>query len=111
MADERVLTSVRRYLRALRDEFGLDASAAVLFGSFARGSANDWSDIDVIVLADRFDGGASRDDVRKLWWAAATIDSRIEPIPCGERQWLEDDRSAVIEIARREGMLVRADAG
>ena len=102
--------SVKRYLRVLREEFGLEVSGAVLFGSTARGSADEWSDIDVIVLAGRFDGGASRDDVRKLWWAAATTDSRIEPIPCGERQWLEDDRSAVIEIARREGMMVRADA-
>jgi hypothetical protein len=37
-----------------------------------------------------------------LWRLAAQTDSRIEPIPCGERQWLEDDASAIIEIARRE---------
>jgi hypothetical protein len=30
-------------------------------------------------------------------------DSRIEPIPCGERQRLEDDESVMIEVARREG--------
>jgi hypothetical protein len=39
---------------------------------------------------------------------AARTDSRIEPIPCGERQWWEDENSLVIEIARREGEQVVA---
>ncbi len=34
---------------------------------------------------------------------AARTDSRIEPITCGSRQWREDDSSAILEIARREG--------
>jgi hypothetical protein len=38
-----------------------------------------------------------------LWRIAARIENRIEPIPCGEKQWEEDDSSAIIEIARREG--------
>lgn len=45
----------------------------------------------------------TREDINTLWRLAAQKDSRIEPIPCGERQWLEDDVSAIIEIARREG--------
>jgi len=31
---------------------------------------------------------------------------QIEPIACGEQQWLEDDASAMIEIARREGQMI-----
>jgi hypothetical protein len=27
-------------------------------------------------------------------------------VPCGERRWLEDDGSPIIEIARREGIEV-----
>jgi hypothetical protein len=37
---------------------------------------------------------------------AARTDTRIEPIACGERQWVEDDASAIIEIARREGQRI-----
>jgi hypothetical protein len=62
------------------------------------------------VLADRFDQGITRQDVELLWWAAVNTDSRIEPIACGERQWLEDDRSAILEVARREGQMILADA-
>ena len=32
--------------------------------------------------------------------------SRIEPIPCGLKQWEEDDASAIIEIARRNGIRI-----
>ena len=110
MADALVVASVKRRLQALQSEFGLDAQAAVLFGSHARGGADASSDIDIVVLAGRFDTGITRQDVELLWWAAATTDSRIEPIACGERQWAEDDKSAILEFARREGQMIRADA-
>jgi hypothetical protein len=42
-----------------------------------------------------------------LWRAAARTDVRIEPIPCGEKQWETDDESAIIEIARREGRKIK----
>jgi hypothetical protein len=48
--------------------------------------------------------------VALLWRVAAETDSRIEPIPCGEKQWTDDDSSAVIEIARREGERIEAAA-
>lgn len=38
-----------------------------------------------------------------LWTLWAAIDDRIELLPVGERQWLEDDASMIIEVARREG--------
>ena len=82
----------------------------MLFGSYARGEADEWSDIDLVVVARKFDGTFSRDDVSLLWRVAARTDSRIEPIPCGVRQWVEDQSSAIIEIARREGEVVLPDA-
>jgi predicted nucleotidyltransferase len=105
-----VIASIRHYLSALKSDYGLDARAAVLFGSHARGTADLWSDIDVVVLADRFDRAITTEDVELLWLAAATTDSRIEPIPCGERQWLDDDKHAIIEIARREGQMILPEA-
>ncbi len=46
------------------------------------------------------------EDINLLWRMAARTDSRIEPIPVGQRQFEEDDSSAIIEIARREGQVV-----
>jgi predicted nucleotidyltransferase len=93
---------VRKYLRALQER-GWVVRFGVVFGSQATGKAGQWSDIDLLVVSPRFDGPRERRDVDLLWRLAARADSRIEPIPCGERQWLEDDSSPIIEIARREG--------
>jgi len=102
MVNESVLNGVRQYLRALRDQ-GVAVKFGIVFGSQATNKSDIWSDIDLLVVSPRFDDQRTREDINMLWWLAARTDNRIEPIPCGERQWLEDDGSAIIEIARREG--------
>jgi uncharacterized protein len=99
---------VRKYVAALKDQ-GIDVERAVVFGSQANGHAHAWSDIDLIVVSPMFDGMRDRSGINILWRTAARIDSRIEPIPCGSRQWRDDDSSgAVIEIARRNGEVLEA---
>ncbi|WP_257787951.1 nucleotidyltransferase domain-containing protein [Limihaloglobus sulfuriphilus] len=78
-----------------------------MFGSYACGGADEMSDIDLLVVSPEFDGVVSRDFVNRLWRIAARTDSRIEPIPCGEKQWLNDNSNAIIEVARREGQTVK----
>jgi len=65
------------------------------------------SDIDLLVVSPRFDRSYTRRHVNILWHAAADTDYRIEPIPCGVEQWETDDSSAIIEIARREGRIIK----
>ena len=110
MVDPAVVSSVRWYLDVLRRDYALEVRQAVVFGSHARGHADQWSDIDLVVVAPRFDRGISRADVSLLWRVAARTDSRIEPIACGERQWAEDRSSAILEIARREGQVILPEA-
>jgi uncharacterized protein len=107
MLAKAVLKSVQDYLVAVKDA-GVSAEFAVIFGSQARGGADEWSDIDVLIVAPQFDDMRDRSFVNLLWRVAARVDSRIEPLPCGSRQWREDDSSAIIEIARREGEILKA---
>jgi predicted nucleotidyltransferase len=102
MLDESTVTAVQRYLHMLQDN-GVEIRFGVIFGSQTTGKADEWSDIDLLVVSPRFDEHYPRQDVDLLWRLAARSDSRIEPIPCGERQWREDDSSAIIEIARGQG--------
>ncbi len=106
MVAPEIVISVRNYLRSLAAE-GIPASFGVVFGSQARGTAHRWSDIDLLVVSPVFDGVRRDEDVNRLWRLAGRLDSRIEPIPCGERQWAEDDSSAIIEIARLEGTPIK----
>jgi len=108
MADASVLEVVRRYLRNLAGQ-GIRARVGIIFGSYASGHPNQWSDIDLLVVSAVFDGAFSRDAVNCLWRVAARTDSRIEPVPCGERQWTDDFGTPLLEIARREGVHVLPD--
>jgi predicted nucleotidyltransferase len=109
MADAEVIRVVQQYLGAVR-RAGLRASRAILFGSYARGTAQAESDIDLLVIAEEFDGAYDRALVDLLWELRAITDSRIEPLAVGERQWREDDDSMILEIARREGQEIVAPA-
>lgn len=105
MVDESVVKTVRKYLKRLV-ESGVTVHHVVVFGSHASGHAHSESDIDLLVVSSRFDGEHKRKDVNLLWRIAARVDSRIEPIAVGQRQFEEDDSSAIIEIARREGQII-----
>ncbi len=106
MVDESVIRSVRNYLRALVDK-GIQKPYGVIYGSHATGRTHEWSDIDLIVVSNHFDPMHTRQDRDMLWIVAGRIDNRIEPIPCGAKQWEDDDSSAIIEIARREGQVIK----
>jgi predicted nucleotidyltransferase len=104
MVEDTVVASVKRYLAAL-PAMGIHARRAVLFGSFVSGKAHEYSDIDLIVIAPEFDGPREISLVQSLW-RATVADNRIEPIACGEKEWETDERRPILEIARREGIVV-----
>jgi len=106
MVEDAIVASVKSYLASLAD-VGIHASRAVLFGSFAHDRAGEYSDIDLIVIAPEFDGSREMEIVEKLW-NATVCDSRIEPIPCGEREWVTEQGRPILEIARREGVIIAA---
>ena len=105
MVAESVVNGVRKYLRALQDQ-GISVRFGVIFGSQLTGKTDVWSDIDLLVVSSNFNDRRSREDINLMWQIAARTDNRIEPVPCGERQWFEDDASAIVEVARREGETV-----
>ena len=107
MVEASVISSIKRYLASL-PTIGIHARRAVLFGSFAKGESNQWSDIDLVVIAPEFDREFDHTVAEDLWGARANSDIRIEPIPCGVREWEEDDSRPILEIARREGIMIDA---
>ena len=102
MVDESVAGTVRRYLQELNSK-GMQVDFAVVYGSQATGRSDALSDIDLLVVSPEFDEKRNREDIDLLWRVAARTDSRIEPIAVGLHQYEQDDSSAIVEIARREG--------
>lgn len=107
MVEKSIIALVEKYLEALPSE-GIHASRAVLFGSFARGQAHELSDIDLVIIAPEFDSTYDIPKMKALMRATMHADSRIEPIPCGELEWEGETERPIIEIARREGIVIAA---
>ncbi|TKJ36339.1 MAG: hypothetical protein CEE38_11000 [Planctomycetes bacterium B3_Pla] len=106
MVEETVIEAVKRYLASL-PALGIHACRAVLFGSYVQGKADEYSDIDLVVIAPEFDGSREISLIKALW-RATVADNRIEPIPCGEQEWETDGSRPILEIARREGIVITA---
>ncbi|MEO5330630.1 MAG: nucleotidyltransferase domain-containing protein [Magnetococcus sp. YQC-5] len=107
MVAQSIIEAVQNYIRVLLDD-GLPVDFAVLYGSYVRGEATEWSDIDVMVVSPLFEPPKCREDINRLWHATLRADERIEPIGVGSRQWQEDDGIPLIEIVRREGQIIHA---
>ena len=50
----RVIDTLRRYANSLRASLG--SVTLILYGSYARGDFNAWSDVDVIIVSGAFEG-------------------------------------------------------
>jgi predicted nucleotidyltransferase len=74
-----IYREIKEYLALLRDR-NIPVHQAYLFGSYANGQADEWSDIDLAIVTDKFVGDDF--DFRfMLTKLARTIDADIEPHP------------------------------
>lgn len=74
-----IFRELRQYISLLNDS-NIHIQQAYLFGSYARGNADEWSDIDLALVTDHFIGDCF--DFRfMLTKLARSIDPDIEPHP------------------------------
>lgn len=106
MVNPKVIEIVKRYLKALRDEEGLAINKAYIYGSQARGTATDESDIDIVLISPLFDVKNTDKYAPALWLTASRVNYRIEPIAIGEKRFETDEYSPLIAIVRQEGVEV-----
>lgn len=69
---------------------GIHLDRAILFGSYARGRTNQWSDIDIALVSREFQGIGFYDR-QKVNPYILKIDTRIEPHPFRPEEFTEDD--------------------
>lgn len=106
MVERKVVKTVKRYLQKLGED-GLPVSRAVLYGSQARGTAREDSDIDLLLLSQEFDPLTVEHETR-AWRTAFDIDWRIEPVLYGEKEYEVNDWHPLILVAKQEGIEIRA---
>lgn len=77
--NRQILNLIRVYEKVLREQ-GVHVDQMILFGSHAKGEANEWSDIDIAVISPDFGNDYCSDRVR-LMKLARKASTMIEPHP------------------------------
>ena len=98
-----VYLKAKKYIDFLREK-GISVSEAYLFGSYAKGNAKDWSDIDICVVSRNF-GKDYFDEMVSLRKLAGFVDDRIEPHPFAEGD-LDDPYSILSTEIRKYGVKI-----
>ena len=88
---------LKKYIDTIKSN-GIMIDKLYLFGSYARGTADENSDIDIALISKQFKGDRF-EDRRLLVPLRRKIDVRIEPIPYRPEDFKENDPLA-IEIMR-----------
>lgn len=71
--------TILRYVEELERQ-NVRIQRAILFGSYAKGTDNKWSDIDVALVSPNFDGDRF-DDRKKIARVTLDVDYHISPLP------------------------------
>ena len=92
--NENILKSINEYIEEIKKHYNV--SAIILFGSYAKGTESEDSDIDIAVISDDFDD--IYDCMAILMGMIWDIDARIEPHPIKKKDYDEASDYFVKEI-------------
>ena len=94
-----VIIKLKKYKKLLSQYMSFDKM--ILFGSYARGSQREDSDVDVAIIVDEIQGDYF--STRPLLWRVRReVDDRIEPILFETKH----DESGFLEEVMRNGILI-----
>ena len=102
MARSEVIELLKKYVILLNSE-GISVNKAFLFGSYSTDTASERSDIDVMIVSDKYD---ESDDlaIGKIWNLTRKISTKIEPFLIGNKKFNEDSSSPLITMVKEHGI-------
>ncbi|MCI4626360.1 MAG: nucleotidyltransferase domain-containing protein [Candidatus Magnetoovum sp. WYHC-5] len=92
-----IINEINQFLSKTIEE-GINIISAYLFGSFAKGNENNWSDIDIAIISSDISDDRIKERTR-LMLIAADIDHRLEPVPFRPEDFV-DENPLVWEIKK-----------
>jgi len=86
-------------------ESGIKIDEAYLYGSYAYGVPDSDSDIDVLLVGEKFDQGF--DNIAgEIWLLSKSVHDRIEPYMVGTRKFSSDFVSPLLLVIREKGLQI-----
>ena len=107
VAEERtsIIKNIRRFIAAASTR--LDIKKAVLFGSHASGREREWSDIDLAVISDDFEGMSAKERshlLSKIAWETGVTE--IDALGYTEAEFAIDDALDLVSEIKEHGVVV-----
>ena len=84
-----IINILKKFLERLEHE-NIKVQKAIIFGSYAKGTFNEWSDIDLAIVSDDFVGNRVLDKERMIK-SIVDIDTSISPLPYRPEDFDESD--------------------
>ena len=102
MPDKKIIDLLKDYIMLLNAE-GIPVYKAYLFGSFLSDSASASSDIDVMIVSDKFD--EENDALAgKAWMLTRKVNTKIEPFLIGLKKFENDESSPLVSLVKEKGI-------
>ena len=103
MSKDQVTKTAQRFIAEVKKN-KIPFTKAYLFGSYAKGTAKKWSDIDICIISDAFAGKKWDENEKKLWRIRRNIDARIEPVGISLKEF--SSSSPLVSEIKSTGVLI-----
>jgi predicted nucleotidyltransferase len=103
LTQDAVIETVRNYAHEIETR-GVRLRTVILYGSFAKGTQHEWSDIDVALVADEFSGFYPDDHKLFPYFGFKSPYTRIEAQTYPTDYFLESD--PFIEEIKKTGIVI-----
>jgi predicted nucleotidyltransferase len=99
-----VLELLKKYVLLLNKE-GYSIVDAILYGSYSNNTANEFSDIDIMLISEKYD---INDDyaVGNAWRLTKQISTKIEPYIIAKSRFMDDNISPFISNIKSTGVSI-----
>lgn len=87
-----------KFARAIINQ-GIPVTKLIIFGSYAKGKAKGYSDIDLAIVSSKF-GKDPIGELQFLLKQSRNVDDRIEPIPVSLEEYQYDVSPFILEVKR-----------
>jgi predicted nucleotidyltransferase len=103
LSKDEVIKMANEFLELLRQTH--DVRQAYLFGSFAKGTAKDYSDVDLAIVLGSLDISEESpfDEDFKIFHEAQKYNSLLEVV-CFPQEEFEQDGGALVRLIKKEGV-------
>ena len=95
---------IEKYLQLISQEITIER--VILFGSYAVGKAGEYSDIDLAVVSEDFEGKRRIDNMKFLFSKAHRVDTSLEPLAFTPKQLESPDKRTFAAKILKTGKVV-----